>query len=288
MFITSSFPFKFASYKKSIISPKNRATLLTSFSASHYPYLVMLGSMFGDQLTLCKKNQDGNLIVEDMTIECENREMTLENFIRNFKSSDGLDFVIIRVPVFFLITRQKERHVKIYMTTSMNYVEVFSDPDGFFGGYSEENKYYSSPFTMEILLNDPKENIEKDPNEAVVEFEEPVTQIVFESVLQGDSDSRKIRIGWQENNSIRFLNFPLEKTTNSELYKILNGMETSKFEFFEVIGNTKIAGIRREKRIEWYAEIQDSNEDEHLYIKEMNAIFRDFCEEHKEKDGQEE
>jgi len=287
MFTTQSFPFKFATYKKAMVSPKSKATLLSSFSCAHYPHMVMLGSMFGDQLSLCKKNEGEKLVVDDIVMDCENRDMSLENFIGNFKASDGLDFIVIRIPAFFLITRQKDRRVKIYMTTGEKYVEVFSDPDAQFGKLPETNKYYGCSFDCEILAEERAE-AEPNPNEAVVEFEEPIDEVEFENLLQADGDLRRIRIGKVKAGEVEFLNFPLEKTTNSELQEILKKMHESTYDMIEILGNTKIAGIRREGEFVWYAEIQEAKEAEHLYIKEMNAVFKDFCEKVEETEEEEE
>ncbi|ELA42254.1 uncharacterized protein VICG_00653 [Vittaforma corneae ATCC 50505] len=282
MFTSSSFPFKFASYRKNMASSKSRATLLTSFSCSHYPLVVMIGSMFEDQLVLCKKDSDDRLMVEDLAIECENHEMTLENFIDNFKKSDGLDFIVIRAPAYFLITRQREGKVKIYMTSSENYVEVFSDPEEFFGKYQEVNKNYSCIFDIDILG---ESSIEKNGKEAagpdevdetVIELEEPINDEQFNKIIEEDPNLRVIRIGKLKEDVLEFLRFPLEAMSTDKLSKILVAADDSAYSYIEILGKTKIAGVRKENEIVWFVEVSCGPSEEHEYIKELNTLFLPF------------
>lgn len=290
MFISSTFPFKFASYRKSIVSPKSRATLLTSFSCSHYPPVVMIGSMFEDQLVLCKKDCDDMLVVDDIAVECENYEMTLENFIDNFKKSDGLDFMVVKVPAYFLITRQKEGKVKIYMTSTESYVEVFSDPEGFFGRCKEVNRNYSCVFSTDILEESSSgRSGEKagDPgkvNETVIELDEPISDEQFDKILEGDKNLRVVRIGNLKEGVLEFSRFPLEATSTKELREMLIAMDDSTYSHIEILGRTKIAGVRKEEGIVWFAEAPCAPGMEHEYIKELNTLFLPFFEHEEDED----
>lgn len=275
MFTASSSPFKFASYKKDLVSPKSRATLLTSFSCSHYPPVTMLGALFGEELVVCEKNQNGMLVTGDVEIPSEDRDMTLENFVENFKKSDGLDFVVISVPTVFLITRQRDRRVKVFLTTTRNYVEVFTDPNKFFGGHRETERYYGCYFDIDILKETKRHT--SGAHEAVIELEEPISGEEFSKIVL-EEKLRTIRVGRLNGDVIEFDDFPLKPTTSKELQKIAAAFCKSECTHIEILGSTKIAGVRREKEVVWFSELQGAPGEEFLYIKEINWILKPFME----------
>lgn len=252
-----------------MISTKSRAALLTSFACTHFPPVVIVGAMFGDELVLCKKNKEGRLVVEDIEMDCDENEMNLEAFIEDFKNSDGLDFAIIKAPTYFLITRQKNREVKIFATNSEDFVKIFADPENIFGTFSEVNKNFKNVFT----LNSFKKN---EINEEVIELEGIITDEEFDKILENDKSLKSIRLGCLKGNILEFSRFPLKKVSTGKLSEILNEMNKSKYSHIEIYGSVKIAGVRSKDEIIWFAEIGQLSENEGEYIREVNKLLIPF------------
>lgn len=282
MFTSLSCPFKFATYKKTLVSDKNKALLITSFTCTQYPNVVMVGSMFGDQLVLCKKNENGQLVVGNTVVDVREENMSLTNFIGNFKQSYGLDFIIIQTSAYFLINRQKNEEIRIYMTTSENYVQVFSDPEGFFGSYQEINQNYQSLFKAKLLGKQKTkkiEAVENETKEAVIEFSDTITDDEFEKIIVDSQNKLKvIRVGSLVDGIIHFERFPLETKGVTDLVRILSAMHDSEYSFIEILGNCKIAGIRNDKGIVWFVELPQEKENEAGYIRELSRLFTNFSE----------
>lgn len=249
MFTSNSKPFQICYYKKNIKSDENKVLLLTSFPCVHFPNVKFVGSLFDSGLFLLGKNQRGNCFVYDnKEYPIKDNGMSTAQFIEDFKNSDGLDFIIISTPCHFLLTRSKDRKIKIFMTTSANYIETFSNVEGLFGTYKEEitetKMYYSKE--GETLIN-----VENSENPAIV------------------------RIGSLRDEVLHFDQYYLNKSTIREFQEILDSFYDKKCDYVEVLARCKIAGMRKGDDFVWFVQVaEDCLEAE--YIVELTKIFKPF------------
>lgn len=149
MFVSTAKPFKLASYKKNGISQESRIAMMSSYTCVKSPAVVMAGTVVNKNLLICKKDVDGSLLVGGKRVEIEKERMTLQNMLLNFKESDGLDFIVLNLEPYFLITRQPSNKISIYMTTTPDYVQMFSNPKKMFGEYPEIVHTFDTVFKLE-------------------------------------------------------------------------------------------------------------------------------------------
>lgn len=264
MFTSNSKPFKLCYFRKSILSSESKALLLTSFPCVHFQNVKFIGSLFEDGLFLLGKNKEGNYCFgneeyevnkevnddgdSETNSEIRKEPMSLRKFIEDFKNSDGLDFMIISTPCHFLLTRQKDRKIKIFMTTSPNFIEIFSDVEGIFGSWKEEitetDRYYSKE--GETVID--TENTENTPI---------------------------LRFGPLKDGVIKFEQYYLNKMTIKELQETIDSIYDKECDYVEILARCKIGGVRKGDDFTWFVEVaEDCSEAE--YISELTKIFKPF------------
>jgi len=152
MFTKQSAPFKLFYYHKNIKDNELRTELMLAYNCVFYPYVKMAVCIFEEnQIQVLRRDRYGQITIDGIAQEAEDKMMKLSNFIDNFRASEGLDFVILAIPVYFLITRQKENKIKIYMTNASAYLEVFADPNKCFDVDDDIVNNYLENFDLEYL-----------------------------------------------------------------------------------------------------------------------------------------
>lgn len=151
MFISSSKPFKLSSYKKKNISADGKIKLVSSYTCVMCPMVVMAGTVAEKDVVLCKKERNGNLNIDGTIVKASPIQMSLFNLILNFKRSEGLDFLILNLHPYFLLTRQSEDKIRVFMTTTPDYVEIFTNPVKAFGDYPEVINTLEGLFNLKSL-----------------------------------------------------------------------------------------------------------------------------------------
>lgn len=297
MFVKSSSPFKLCHYKKNVIGHSNRSNLMMSFTCVHYPHVQMVGSIFGEELLLSKKDSEGYFHIEDRIFPSKNKDMSLHNFVENFKGSDGIDFIVIKNPLYFLLTRQQDRTVHVFMTNSNDYVNMFADPEAFFGNCESKTRSYTKGFNLDFMREyKAKEDEAPGEHEAtnedkddetrgnargqafVVDVNESVAEQDFEEFLKESEVTSVIRIGKRKDGIVEFRRYPLLSNTNDTLLRIVREFSACGFDFIEILGKTKIAGaFSDDGDVIWYAEAPHDNENESSYIEVLNEIFGEFA-----------
>lgn len=152
MFTKQSAPFKLFYYHKNIKDNELRTELMLAYNCVFYPYVKMAVCIFEEsQIQVLRRDRHGRITIDGIVQEAEDKMMRLSNFIDNFRASEGLDFVILAIPVYFLITRQRENKIKIYMTNASAYLEVFADPNKHFDVDDDIVNNYLENFDLEYL-----------------------------------------------------------------------------------------------------------------------------------------
>lgn len=315
MFVKSSSPFKLCYYKKGIIGDANKSHLVMSFTCVHYPHVMMVGALFEERLVLSKKDTEGNFHIGDKTFVSKNKDMSLHNFVENFKESDGIDFVIIRNPLYFLFTRQQNRTINIFMTNGHNYVSVFTDPSAFFEDHESETYNYAKEFNLSVMGEcrvDRDESPGGSPDEEamcdvnndiddgrikgpsmdspeikdrafVVDVNESITEQDFKEFLKENEVTSVIRLGRRKGRVVEFHRYPLIRNSNNVLLKIVKRFSASDFDLIEILGKTKIAGtFNSDGQVIWYAEVPHDDGNESSYIEGLGEIFGEFAPEDSE------
>lgn len=153
MFVFSSKPFQLSSYKKANISEESGIRLITSYTCVMSPLVVMVGTVIDKKVLLCKKERSDYLKVDGKQFKISPIKISLQNLVENFRNSDGLDFLILNLQPFFLLTRQPNNNINVFMTTAPNFIEMFTDPAKVFGDYPGVVNTYEIPFNLsEIKL----------------------------------------------------------------------------------------------------------------------------------------
>lgn len=307
MFTSSCYPFKFASHIKVFESIRSKVALLTSFPCVHFPPVRMVGSMFKDKLFLCKKNSQNVFVVDDFAVESDETYMRLSSFISKFKSSEGLDFIIISLPVYFLIIRKQNKQVGVFATTTASYVEVFATLQDFFGEFEEVitsyNEYLDIGYFKKQNLADKKNlpqkkslrgkknaSIKKDlpekkdvvididvKEDAGVKADTRVSNEEFEKILlEKEKTAKSIKLGIKKDNCIEFKRYLFYLPTTKELQEFMFAISNSSFEYVEILGTTKIAGVRKNGRMVWFSELPCMEGFESDYIEEVNSLMSPF------------
>lgn len=309
MFVESSTPFKLCYYKKNVVGNASRPHLMMSFTCVHYPHVVMVGSLFGGRLVLSKKDSEGAFHIEDKRFLSESKDMSLHNFVENFKGSDGIDFIVVRNPLFFLLTRQQNRAIKVFMTNVRDYVGMFANPGIFFKDNGSEIYNCTKEFVPGIM-NDPEVirdgcaygsqdpegpgdvNPEGPVSESngmidseardsvfVVDVCEHVSDQEFETFLKENGITSTILLGKNEGGVTKFYRYPLLDSSNDALREIAEQFSSCSFDFVEILGRTKIAGTFAGKEVVWYAEVSCDGKNEGSYIECLNDVFGRFASE---------
>ncbi|KAM0681349.1 hypothetical protein GINT2_000549 [Glugoides intestinalis] len=245
----------------------------------------MTGAMFKDELFLCKKNSKNEFVVDDFTVSSDENFMKLTSFISNFKASEGLDFIVISLPVYFLIIRKKEKKVGIFATTTASYVEVFATLQEFFGELDEVITSYNQYleigyFTKREISTDEKDIVididNKDQTEENADNYQVSNEEFDKILLEKGRTAKSIKLGKKKDECIEFKRYLFYLPTTEELQKFMFAISASSFDYVEILGTTKIAGVRKKGKMVWFSEIPSMEGLEGDYIEEVNMLMLPF------------